>query len=146
MGMEIRIVKNVLHLVPDESTGKWDLKYSADGGTTWTSFLTIDYVNNSIELFPNLEDDVTLKFGSDTDFSMKYDSSADTWVLRDEINSVNILEIGKNGIIKSIKNIADDVALMFGDDNDFKIKYNSTTDTLQILDASDNVVGEFVKL
>jgi hypothetical protein len=95
MGLEIRIVKNVLHFVPDESTSRWTLKYSTDNGTTWTDIFKLDYKNNIAEV---------------------------------------------------IYKIKDDISLVFGSDSDFKIKYNSTTDTLQVLDINDNVVGEYLKL
>lgn len=96
MGLTIELIKGVLRLRPSETDGKTYLEYSKDGGVTWTS--TIQIVNSSgmFEILGQLADGVKLNFGTDKDFSIRYDAAADQLIVRDEINAKDLLKLSKN--------------------------------------------------
>ena len=129
-------------LVFNRDTQKFYIKWWDSAASTWQTRAQIDAANALQEVLPALTDDLKFNFGKTNRYALRYNSTNDTWVLSDEVYAVDILEIGRNGVIRVIGNLNDDLELPFGADKDFTARYDATNDDFRIKDA-DNAVDLF---
>jgi hypothetical protein len=135
MAVEWELVKGYLKIVIDPSVNSYKLQFYNTTTAAWEDVLEYNPATKETVLAPAFRDGVKLSLGTDSDYSLYYDATADAFRLRDEVNAVDILEISRNGVITVIKNLADDLELGFGTDNDFTVRYDSTNDDLRIKDT-----------
>jgi len=126
-------------LVFNRDAQKFYIKWWDSAASTWQTRAQIDAANALQEVLPALTDDLKFYFGKTNRYALRYNSTNDTWVLSDEVNAVDILEIGRNGVIRVIGNLNDDLELPFGVDKDFTVRYDATNDDFRIKDAVNNV-------
>jgi len=122
-------------LVFNRDTQKFYIKWWNSAASTWETRAQIDAANALQEVLPALTDDLKFNFGKTNRYALRYNSTNDTWVLSDEVNAVDILEIGRNGVIRTVKTLADDLEIGFGSDIDYTLRYNSTNDSWVLKDV-----------
>ncbi len=101
----------------------------------WEEVLKINLSAKCITTIADVDDDLKINFGRTNKYALRYDSTNDTIVISDEVNDVDVLEIGRNGVIRVIGNLNDDLELPFGADKDFTARYDATNDDFRIKDA-----------
>jgi len=132
-------------------TNKYALRYSSTNDTIAISdeVNDVDVLvigrNGVIRTIKTLADDLEIGFGSDNDYTLRYNSTNDSWVLRDVVNAADILEIRRNGLITVIGNLNDDLELPFGADKDYAIAFDATDDVLEIRDKTNGTVYTFAR-
>jgi len=125
-------------IVFNKSSQKFYIKWWDATASTWETRAQIDAADALQEVLPALTDDLKFNFGKTNRYALRYNSTNDTWVLSDEVNAVDILEIGRNGVIRTIKTLADDLEIGFGSDNDYSLRYNSSNDSWVLKDVTNN--------
>jgi len=132
-------------LVFNKSTQKFYIKWWDSSTSTWQTREQIDAANALQEVLPALTDDLKFNFGKTNKYALRYNSTNDTWVLSDEVNTVDVLEIGRNGVIRVIGYLNDDLELPFGADKDYAIAFDATDDVLEIRDKTNGTVYTFAR-
>jgi len=122
-------------IVFNRDTQKFYIKWWDSSASTWQTRAQIDAANALQEVLPALTDDLKFNFGKTNRYALRYNSTNDSWVLSDEVNAADILEIRRNGLITVIGNLNDDLELPFGADKDFTARYDATNDDFRIKDA-----------
>jgi len=122
-------------LVFNRDTQKFYIKWWNSSASTWETRVQIDAANALQEVLPVLTDDLKFYFGKTNKYALRYNSTNDSWALSDEVNSVDALEIRRNGLITVIGHLNDDLELPFGADKDFTARYDATNDDFRIKDA-----------
>ena len=125
-------------IVFNRDTQKFYIKWWDSSASTWQTREQIDAANALQEVLPALTDDLKFNFGKTNRYALRYNSTNDTWVVSDEVNAVDVLEIGRNGVIRTIKTLADDLEIGFGSDNDYSLRYNSSNDSWVLKDVTNN--------
>ena len=122
-------------IVFNRDTQKFYIKWWDSSASTWQTRAQIDAANALQEVLPALTDDLKFYFGKTNKYAVRYNSTNDSWVVSDEVNAVDILEIRRNGLITVIGNLNDDLEIPFGADKDFTARYDATNDDFRIKDA-----------
>jgi len=98
-------------IIVDDTANTWKLQFYDSATAAWKDIMSYDTVNQRINSDFQVADDVKILLGSDKDFSLRYDSTADKFILRDEVNAADVLQIDKTGTISAIGNILQDVTI-----------------------------------
>jgi hypothetical protein len=134
MAVEWELVKGYLKIAVDPATNSYKLQFYNTTAAAWEDVLEYNPATKEFVLAPTLRDGVKYSFGTDKDYSLYYDAAADAIRLMDEVNVANILEIGRNGIINIINNLADGVKFYFGTDKDYSLYYDATAGEWKLRD------------
>jgi archaellum component FlaF (FlaF/FlaG flagellin family) len=107
----------------------------------------VEFAKNDVTEFltgAKVGDDTKVWFGDGDDYSMRYDATGDVLVLRDEANGDDVAEFPKAAATEFFDGakVGDDTKVVFGDDDDFALSYDSANDELVITDETngDDVV------
>jgi len=134
----VRRADNAARISYDDSTSELIFERYNTETAAWEESLKINLPAKRITTIADVDDDLKLNFGRTNKYALRYNSTNDTWVLSDEVNDVDVLEIGRNGVIRVIGNLNDDLELPFGADKDFTARYDATNDDFRIKDAVNN--------
>jgi len=132
-------------IVFNRDTQKFYIKWWDSSASTWQTRAQIDAANALQEVLPALTDDLKFNFGKTNRYALRYNSTNDTIVISDEVNDVDVLEIGRNGVIRVIGNLNDDLELPFGADKDYAIAFDATDNVLEIRDKTNGTVYTFAR-
>jgi len=111
----------------------------------WEEVLKINLPAKCITTIADVDDDLKVYFGRTNKYALWYNSTNDTIVISDEVNDVDVLEIGRNGVIRVIGNLNDDLELPFGADKDYAIAFDATDNVLEIRDKTNGTVYTFAR-
>jgi len=127
-------IKGFLRFVGDPATGEYRYQFWNSTAGVWEDINVYDAVNKLAKALATIADDIKFYLGTDKDYSVRYDSTADAYILRDEVNAVDILQIGRNGLISVVGNLADGLKFPFGTDRDYALRYDDTNDAIVLSD------------
>jgi len=125
----VRRADNAARISYDDSTSELIFERYNTETAAWEEALKINLPSKLITTIADVDDDLKINFGRTNKYALRYNSTNDSWVISDEVNGVDVLEIGRNGVIRTIKSLADDLEMGFGTDNDYTLRYNSTNDS-----------------
>ena len=131
----VRRADNSARISYDDSTSELIFERYNTETAAWEEALKINLPAKRITTIADVDDDLKLNFGKTNKYALRYNSTNDTIVISDEVNDVDVLEIGRNGVIRVIGNLNDDLELPFGADKDFTARYDATNDDFRIKDA-----------
>jgi len=106
----------------------------------WEDKLKLKLDTNEIQLIGDFADDFTMKddkiiyFGTDNDFSLKYDSANDRWVIAHR-TAGELLQLKSDGF-DLVPTLKDDVKLYFGTDKDYSGRFDPTNNDFRIKDEA----------
>ncbi len=83
-------LSDVLVLVFDTSTNKYTIKWYNSSTASWEEVVQYDGANKQFTILPTVIDNLELNFGTDNDFGVLYDSSSDTFVIKDNTNGTEV--------------------------------------------------------
>ena len=135
----VRRADNAARISYDDSTSELIFERYNTETAAWEEALKINMPLKLITTIADVDDDLKINFGRTNKYALRYNSTNDSWILSDEVNGVDVLEIGRNGVIRTIKSLADDLEIGFGTDNDYTLRYNSTNDSWVLKDVTNNV-------
>jgi len=96
----VRRANNSARISYDDSTSEIIFeRYNTETGD-WEEALKINLPAKRITLIADVDDDLKINFGRTNKYALRYDSTSDAWILSDEVNSKDCLEVGRNGAIK----------------------------------------------
>ena len=84
----------------DVSTSELIFERYNTATAAWEESLKINLPEKRITLIADVDDDLKINFGRMNKYALRYDSTSDAWILSDEVNSKDCLEVGRNGAIK----------------------------------------------
>ena len=96
----VRRADNSARISYDDSTSELIFERYNTETAAWEEALKINLPAKRITLIGDVDDDLKINFGRTNKYALRYNSTNDTWILSDEVNTVDILEIGRNGVIK----------------------------------------------
>mgnify|MGYP000433294650 FL=1 len=131
----VRRADNSARISYDDSTSEIIFERYNTETAAWEESLKINLPAKRITTIADVDDDLKVYFGRTNKYALWYNSTNDTIVISDEVNDVDVLEIGRNGVIRVIGNLNDDLELPFGADKDFTARYDATNDDFRIKDA-----------
>ena len=131
----VRRADNAACISYDDATSEIIFERYNTETAAWEESLKINLPAKRITTIADVDDDLKLNFGRTNKYALWYNSTNDTIVISDEVNDVDVLEIGRNGVIRVIGNLNDDLELPFGADKDFTARYDATNDDFRIKDA-----------
>jgi len=135
----VRRADNAARISYDDSTSELIFERYNTETAAWEEALKINMPLKLITTIADVDDDLKINFGRTNKYALRYNSTNDSWILSDEVNGVDVLEIGRNGVIRTIKSLADDLEIGFGTDNDYTLRYNSTNDSWVLKDVTNDV-------
>ena len=141
----VRRADNAARISYDDSTSELIFERYNTETAAWEESLKINLPAKRITTIADVDDDLKLNFGRTNKYALRYNSTNDTWVLSDEVNDVDVLEIGRNGVIRVIGNLNDDLELPFGADKDYAIAFDATDNVLEIRDKTNGTVYTFAR-
>ena len=96
----VRRADNAARISYDDSTSELIFERYNTATAAWEEALKINLSSKLITTIADVDDDLKINFGRTSKYALRYNSTNDTWILSDEVNAVDILEIGRNGVIK----------------------------------------------
>ncbi|RLG63109.1 hypothetical protein DRO21_06625, partial [archaeon] len=86
-------------IVFNKSSQKFYIKWWDADASTWETRAQIDAANALQEVLPALADDIELSFGSDKDFTARYDATNNDFRIKDAVNAVDLFRLKKNTVV-----------------------------------------------
>jgi len=96
----VRRVDNSARISYDDSSSELIFERYNTATAAWEEALKINLPSQRITLIADVDDDLKINFGRTNKYALRYDSTSDAWILSDEVNGKDCLEVGRNGAIK----------------------------------------------
>ena len=96
----VRRADNSARISYDDSTSELIFERYNTETTAWEESLKINLPAKRITFIADVDDDLKINFGRTNKYALRYDSATDAWILSDEVNGKDCLEVGRNGAIK----------------------------------------------
>ena len=98
----VRRVDNSARISYDDATSEIIFERYNTETAAWEEALKINLPAKRITTIADVDDDLKVYFGRTNKYALWYNSTNDTIVISDEVNDVDVLEIGRNGVIRVI--------------------------------------------
>ena len=95
----VRRADNSARISYDDSTSELIFERYNTETAAWEEALKINLPEKRITTIADVDDDLKINFGRTNKYALRYNSTNDSWVISDEVNSVDLFGVKRNAIV-----------------------------------------------